>query len=223
MQRRLQGVLTVGVCLASISAAAEQPATEIEAPPRSDSSSANEESTDAPKRARPLPPDTSDQAKATAGPAAPPSAWRTEISGYLRAPMILSMSSRPGPDTPTGPSRTQVSFSQNRTLDWSYFSFAYTRLEEQDWAELFVHERTDHVEAVVGWMGYWYQAAGFRNPDAAWLPGAGYVSLDTDLGSGERKSNLSATVGAWWPKFGYMEKYDTYTLGRFRQLGEQLT
>src|SRR4029079_13007488 len=30
------------------------------------------------------------------------------------------------------------------------------------------------------------------------------------------------TAGAFWPKFGYFEKYDTYTLGRFRQLGAQL-
>ena len=29
-------------------------------------------------------------------------------------------------------------------------------------------------------------------------------------------------MGAWWPGFGYFEKYDTYTLGRFRHIGEQL-
>ena len=33
--------------------------------------------------------------------------------------------------------------------------------------------------------------------------------------------NVAVTVGAWWPAFGYFEKYDTYTLGRFRQIGEQ--
>ena len=68
-------------------------------------------------------------------------------------------------------------------------------------------------------MGYWYQSAGFRNPDAAWAPGMAYLTLDTDFGDGDLKPNIALTVGAWWPRFGYFEKYDTYTLGRFRQIG----
>ena len=72
-------------------------------------------------------------------------------------------------------------------------------------------------------MGYWFQSAGFRNPDAAWTPGMAYLTLDTDFKvSDDINPNIAATVGAWWPKFGYFEKYDTYTLGRFRQIGEQL-
>jgi hypothetical protein len=49
-----------------------------------------------------------------------------------------------------------------------------------------------------------------------------YLTLDTDLGNAGFKPNLALTAGAWWPSFGYFEKYDTYTLGRFRQIGEQL-
>ena len=74
----------------------------------------------------------------------------------------------------------------------------------------------------VGWMGYWFQSVGFRNYDAAWAPGLAYVALDTDFGDGDLKPNIAFTAGAWWPSFGYFEKYDTYTLGRFRQLGGQL-
>ena len=55
----------------------------------------------------------------------------------------MGLSSRPGPDNPTGPSSTQVSYGPNRTVDWNYYSFAYTRLQEQDWAELFVHEKQE--------------------------------------------------------------------------------
>src|SRR5262249_28432351 len=104
-------------------------------------------------------------------PAAEPEGWHTELHGYFRAPMALGLSSRPGPDNPTGPSSTQISYGPNRTVDASYYSFAYTRLQEQDWAEVFVHEKRKHVDAAVGWMGYWYQSAGFRNPDAGWVPG----------------------------------------------------
>lgn len=167
-------------------------------------------------------------------PAAAPEGFRTFVTGYFRAPMALGISSRPGPDEmardarpgsaarPDGPSRLQVSYGPTRTVDANYYSFAYTRLQEQDWAEVFFHAKKKHVEAVVGWMGYWFQAAGFRNYDAGWVPGMAYLSLDTDFELGGLQSNIELTVGAFWPSYGYFEKYDTYTLGRFRQLGEQL-
>jgi hypothetical protein len=136
--------------------------------------------------------------------------------------MALGISSRPSPDNQTGPSSQQVSYGPNRTVDASYFSFAYTRLQEQDWAEVFIHEKKKHVDAAVGWMGYWYQSAGFRNPDASWVPGMAYITLDTDFELAGLEPNVALTMGAWWPSFGSFPKYDTYTLGRFRQIGEQL-
>ena len=148
--------------------------------------------------------------------------WHIDVNGYFRAPMALGISSRPGPDNSTGPSSTQVSYGPNRTVDANYYSFAYTRLQEQDWAEVFIHAKKKHVDAAVGWMGYWFQSVGFRNPDAAWAPGLAYLALDTDFEAGDLKPNIALTVGAFWPSFGYFEKYDTYTLGRFRQIGEQL-
>jgi hypothetical protein len=164
-------------------------------------------------------------------PAAPPEAeakpeepegWRTFLSGYFRAPLALGISKRGDPDNLTGPTSTQLSYGPTRTIDASYYSFAYTRLQEQDWAELFIHEKKKHIEAVVGWMGYWFAAVGFRNPDASWVPGMAYLTLDTDFNVSTVKPNVALTVGAFWPKFGYFAKYDTYTLGQFRQLGEQV-
>jgi hypothetical protein len=136
--------------------------------------------------------------------------------------MALGISPRPGPDDLDGPSHLQVSYGPNRTVDANYYSFAYTRLQEQDWAEIFIGAKKKHVEAAVGFMGYWFQAAGFRNNDAAWAPGLAYVKLDTDFGVGGIAPNVALTGGAFWPAFGYFEKYDTYTLGRFRHVGEQL-
>jgi hypothetical protein len=148
--------------------------------------------------------------------------WRFSVDGYFRAPVTLGLSSRPTPDNLNGPAKTQVSYGPNRTVDSSYYSFAYTRLQEQDWAEVFFHEKTKHVDVAVGWMGYWFAGTGYRNPDAAWAPAVAYVALNTDIGSAALKPNIALTMGAWWPKFGYFEKYDTYTLGRFRQMGEQV-
>ena len=165
-----------------------------------------------------------------------PTGWNTEIHGYFRAPMTLGISSRPNPDQvnqldpnnpgqtlPDGPSHLQVSYGPNRVMDWSYYSFAYTGLQEQDWAELFIHEKKRHVEAVIGWLGYWYAAVGYRNPDASWWPGMAYLTLDSDFELAGIKPNAALTMGAFWPQFGYVEKYDTFTLGRFRMLGEQAT
>jgi hypothetical protein len=155
-------------------------------------------------------------------PTASPDDWHFEAHGYLRAPMSLSLSTRPNPDTPDGPAKGQISYAPNRVIDGTYYSFAYTRLQEQDWAEITFHLKKKHVDAAIGWMGYWFSAAGFRNPDAAGVPGVGSLTLDTDFEVGNRKPNIALQMGAWWPSFGYFEKYDTYTLGRFRQIGEQL-
>jgi hypothetical protein len=218
------------VCAVSIPAAAQDPGDDApagevpaakdkgaaEAAPESETKAANE--AHAPTRDEPS---TAPPSAVEAKPPEP-EGWRTELHGYFRAPMALSFSSRPGPDNLSGPSSRQISYGPNRTVDASYYSFAYTRLQEQDWSEVFIHEKTRHLDGVIGWMGYWYQSVGFRNPDASWVPGMAYVTLDTDFDAGAIKPNVALTMGAWWPKFGYFEKYDTYTLGRFRQLGEQI-
>jgi hypothetical protein len=157
-----------------------------------------------------------------AAPATPVEDWHMEIHGYFRAPMTLGISTRPNPDTPNGPPKGQISYGPNRVVDSSYYSFAYTRLQEQDWAEVTFHVKKKHVDAAVGWMGYWFSATGFRNPDAAGVPGVGSLTLDTDFDAGSLKPNIALQMGAWWPGFGYFEKYDTFTLGRFRHIGEQL-
>src|SRR5688572_14638869 len=65
----------------------------------------------------------------------PPRGWDTFVSGYFRAPLAIGISPRRSPDDPDGPTRTQLSYGPNRTVDANYFSFAYTRLSEQGWAE----------------------------------------------------------------------------------------
>lgn len=227
MLPRLRVSLVVVLCLASLSfaARAEQPSVSTEdtgeASPAAAMKPPLAREGEEPPRAQPPPSDVTARENPTAEPAAQATGWQTEVNGYFRAPVSLGLSSRPNPDEPGGPSHTQITYGPNRVFDWNYYSFAYTRLQEQDWAELFVHARKKHVDAVIGWMGYWFQGAGFRNPDAAWIPGMAYLTLDTDFGAGERTSNIALTTGAFWPKFGYFEKYDTYTLGRFRQIGTQ--
>ena len=240
MLRNLQTFFVIGVCAVATPAMAQESAGE--APPserQSDEEGARPAAVDdaaakpapSPKPQAEKPLVAQEDTKPVPAPPAAvaekpaeeqPDSWHTFVSGYFRAPFSMGFSPRPGPDNTTGPTRLQVSYGPNRLVDASYYSFAYTRLQEQDWAELFVHAKKKHVEAVIGWMGYWFQSAGFRNADASWAPGASYLTLDTDFDLGSIKPNIALTVGAWWPKFGTFDKYDTYTLGRFRQLGEQL-
>lgn len=154
--------------------------------------------------------------------AAPKTRWDLGFTGYFRAPVALALSTRPNPDNLTGKPQLQISYGPNRTVDANYYSFGYTRLQEQDWVELFVTAKSKHVAATVGWMGYWFASSGFRNYDAAWLPGVAYLTIDTDFEVAGVKPNIALSGGSWWPNFGRHEKYDTFTLGQFRQMGEQL-
>lgn len=227
MLRRLQVCFVLGMCVVSIRAAAAEPEEKAAAAAADSDDEPEDKPAAAPEqkpalKEAPTPPPVAPPEVLEPPPSTEPEGWHTELHGYFRAPMALGLSSRPGPDNLNGPASTQISYGQNRTVDWSYYSFGYTRLQEQDWAEVFVHEKKKHVDAAVGWMGYWFAGVGYRNPDAAWAPAVAYVALDTDIGSAALKPNLKFTMGAWWPKFGYFEKYDTYTLGRFRQMGGQL-
>lgn len=163
-----------------------------------------------------------ERASAAPGAAERPAGWDTFVTGYFRAPMAIGISPRRGPNDPDGDAKMQYSYGPNRTIDANYYSFAYTRLQEQDWAEVYIGARKKHVEAAVGMMGYWYQAASFRNNDAAWSPGLAWLKLDSDVDLGGIQPNVALTAGAFWPKFGTFDKYDTYTLGRFHFVGEQL-
>ncbi len=245
MLRRLRVFLLLGISVVSIPAvvAAEEAAEEA-AEDATDEATSDNPTSDAPQPARAdaaaaivVPPATGPAPVAPpptrAEPNGPLEGWHTEVHGYFRAPMALGISSRPNPDQmnqtnpdgtpiPNGPSHLQISYAPDRVLDWSYYSFAYTRLQEQDWAEVTFHERKKHVDAAVGWMGYWLAATGNRNPDAAAVPGIAYLTLDTDFEVAGVKPNLAFQMGAWWPGYGYFEKYDTFTLGRFRQIGEEL-
>lgn len=237
MLRRLQAFVLLGVWVSALPALAQEPAADAtsedaepgEAAPaaegpttppaaeaEADAASDNQVSASVSVDGAALPP------AAEGKPAQPAPAWDITARGYFRAPMAIGISPRPGPDDMDGPSSLQLSHGPTRTVDANYYSFAYTRLQEQDWAEMFVVAKKKHVEAAVGFMGYWFQAVGFRNNDAAWAPGLAYLKLDTDVNVAGVRPNVAFTGGAFWPSFGYFEKYDTYTLGRFRHIGEQL-
>ena len=158
MLRKFQASLVLLAGLVAIPAAAAEPkddptdeAAAAEAPPPALPTAPPP----APPTAQPPQPPAATEVQ----PAPVPGPWHIDVNGYFRAPMALGISSRPSPDSLdlntgklVGPPSTQVSYGPNRTVDANYYSFAYTRLQEQDWAEVFIHARKKHVDAAVGWI-----------------------------------------------------------------------
>jgi hypothetical protein len=161
-----------------------------------------------------------DEARSADSPSADPPkpSWNLEFSGYFRAPMMIGLSERPNPDG-TGEQKLQVSYAPNRVVDADYNSFAYTRLQEGDWAELYVTAKRPHVAATLAFMGYWYTWAGYENPKAAWVPAQAWVDLDSDVALGTLRPHVNLKAGVFWQRWGMFEKYDTYLFGRFHQVG----
>jgi len=152
----------------------------------------------------------------------PAASWDISLSGYFRAPVMLGLSNRADPSDSTGAQHWQVTHAPNRLLDANYSSFAYTRLQEGDWAEIYVTAKRPHIAATVGLMGWWYTWAGYENPTAGWLPAQAWVELDSDVDVGALRPNVKLQVGVFWQRWGMFEKYDTYMFGRFHQAGGAL-
>jgi hypothetical protein len=149
--------------------------------------------------------------------------WRPDFSGYFRAPLAIAIANHLDPgNAPNKPSGTQLSFAPDHAVDGNFNSFAFTRVQETDWAEVYIHARKKHVDGAVGWGGYWFQSAGYQRPFAQWMPGFAWIRLDGDFQIAGVTPNAAVQVGAFWPTFGYFPAYDTYTMGRIRQIGERI-
>jgi hypothetical protein len=150
------------------------------------------------------------------------SGWQTSLSGYFRAPLMFGISRRQEPGGTAEQRSTQVVYAPNRLVDADYSSFGYTRLQESDWAEVYVTAKKDHVSATVAFMGYWYTWAGYEQGDAAYVPAQGWVTLDGDFRLGSLEPHVELKGGVFWQRWGMFEKYDTYLFGRFHQVGGAL-
>ncbi|MDB4964123.1 MAG: hypothetical protein JWP01_4122 [Myxococcales bacterium] len=158
-----------------------------------------------PKKAAAIDPITTDDSvrvETTApGPAAVEAAGvRFELHGYARMPLSAQT-------TPREPF----------LIDNDYFlsGFAYTRLYEPDWSELFFSAHKDNYKAEFGLFASLY---------------SDYASarLENQLGiaqasvTAEKFLNvepLSVQIGVFWDRFGHVEPYDTYIFGRTHQGG----
>ena len=125
---------------------------------------------------------------------------RFELHGYARMPLAAQT-------TPREP----------YLVDNDYYlsGFAYTRLYEPDWSELFFSATHGNYKAEFGLFASLY---------------SDYASARLENQLGVAQASVTAThfmnvepltvqLGVFWDRFGYIEPYDTYVYGRTHQGG----
>jgi hypothetical protein len=133
--------------------------------------------------------------------------WQFRFHGYVRMPLRFEGKLRRPP----------------YLVDDDYFlsGFSYLRVQEREWAELFLEANyNEHTRVVVGLF-----ASQFSDWSEVTLQGQGGIA--TAFVEHEQKLapwlELDARVGMFWDRYGYVQPYDTYLHGRTHIAGGRLS
>ena len=123
-----------------------------------------------------------------------------ELHGYARMPLSSQF-------TPRAP----------HLVDNDYYlsGFAYTRLYEPDWSELYFSANHGNYKVEFGIFASLYSdyaSAQIQNQ-------LGIAQASVSAKDFLDQQGLSVQVGVFWDRFGYLEPYDTYIYGRTHQGG----
>ena len=148
---------------------------------------------------------------------------RFAFHGYFRAPMRITKVPRA-----EGSTKGNEGDSNYRTpflVDDDYYKsgFAYTHIQETDFAELYFSVGNEKVTATVQFQGSLYSDA--AKADISRQPGLsqGWLTYRTDLDFVPFfKTRLRVKGGAFWERYGHLTKYDTYIFARTHQMGENV-
>ena len=141
-----------------------------------------------------------------------------QFHGYTRIPLNVyfgdaSDEQGGGTEGPRMPNLVDDSYDKS--------GFAYTRLHERDWTQLFLSASSHNVTVTVGMYASWYST--WSKPDGENEFGIAQASL-----TWEKKfdnpviKRLKLKGGVFWNDFGFIDAYDTYVLGRTHQGGIQI-
>jgi hypothetical protein len=125
---------------------------------------------------------------------------RFAIHGYARMPLAAQ-------GTPREP----------YLVDNDYYlsGFAYTRLYEPDWSELFFSASKGSYKVELGIFASLY--SDYAAPELENQLGIAQASVTAEKFLDHEP--LSVQLGVFWDRFGYLEPYDTYLFGRTHQGG----
>jgi len=125
---------------------------------------------------------------------------RFELHGYARMPLATQT-------TPRAPFLVDN--------DYYLSGFAYTRLYEPDWSELFFSASKGDFKAEFGIFASLY--SDYATPELENQLGIAQASITARRFLGH--DPLSVQLGVFWDRFGHLEPYDTYVFGRTHQGG----
>jgi hypothetical protein len=138
------------------------------------------------------------------------------LHGYFRAPLRLAWRDR------------GMGAGYNIHTPWlvddDYFNsgFAYTRIQESDWSELYFNVGNQYVTGTVALMGSLYSDWAKPLLDRQWGIAQGYLTFHWQSEGPKLKFKLQVRGGAFWDRFGWFSAYDTYLFGRTHQMGGQV-
>ena len=123
-----------------------------------------------------------------------------ELHGYARMPLNLQ-------GTPRSPYLVDN--------DPFLSGFSYTRLYEPDWSELFFSAHSGNYRAKFGLFASLYSDYATATLENQLGIAQASIAADEFLGY----EQLSVELGVFWDRWGYLEPYDTYLVGRTHQGG----
>ena len=149
---------------------------------------------------------------------------RFAMHGYFRAPMRITKAARP--EGSTKANEGDYNWRTPYLIDDDYYrsGFAYTRVQEKDFTELYLSVGNDHLTGTIQIQGSLYSDAAQAEIDRQLGVAQGYVTYRTNLGfiPWFDDVRLRVKAGAFWERYGHQPHYDTYIFARTHQMGEQV-
>jgi hypothetical protein len=148
-----------------------------------------------------------------------PADLRIGLHGYFRAPLRLSIDHRGS----TMPGQSAYNVRSPWLVDDDYFNsgFAYTRLQEQDWSELYLSVGNQYMTGVIALMGSLFSDWAKPIIDKQWGIAQGFLRFHWGASGPRGHFEISAKAGSFWDRYGWLPRYDTYLFARTHQMGGQ--
>jgi hypothetical protein len=141
------------------------------------------------------------------------------LHGYFRAPLRLSVDRRSAPMAGEAAYNIRTPW----LVDDDYFrsGFAYTRIQEQDWTELYLSVGNQYLTGEVALMGSLYSDWAQPLIDKQWGIAQGFLRFHWGADGPRGHFAVQAKAGAFWDRLGWLQRYDTYLFARTHQMGGQ--
>jgi hypothetical protein len=149
-----------------------------------------------------------------------PTDLRIGLHGYFRAPLRLSIDHR----NSTMPGEAGYNIRTPWLVDDDYFhsGFAYTRLQEQDWSELYLSVGNRYLVGEIALMGSLYSDWAQPLIDHQFGIAQGFLRFHWSADGPRTHFAVDAKAGSFWDRLGWLQRYDTYLFGRTHQMGGQV-